>query len=551
MIYVQDFHSAFRLQYFYLQGSKVAGTLLHVHVRIHPTGSTHDPQISNVYFRGYTEYGMVLGEASETELGAGELSNAVCTHLTFNNNVWNATGMLINAQNLKVGHFASVRFDNDASGCAAPGNPSQGECLHRNHIFHKAGRVTFYSLTTTRAQSYAIYAWDTINVHGWDSEDPLLYNARAVPFCCPTVISGLLHRGNFAPNAIMWAATPSLTVSDAILSGDLTVGAVERLSVLTSNVQFRGNASLNFQGPSKASHIGLSTDRGSITLRSPAPVLELQNELGRPTLKAADGGLALFGGTLNTTQGSDIQPPTIPSKVIQLTASGNFFVVRGVNKSTVIASAEPVFLAGTAIILLFDVGAYLPDDASGNLQLAGPFEAGADDTLGLVSDGKRWLETTRSKNHLRGAGPAMQKSDDPRGARGYGGVGDIGTSDDRDEQPALLPPWRPTWDMARSTIIEPCSSTTKPFNASFCARFGICDYNWSEQKALWSQARPMNCSEVMVAQAELTKLYSPDVKVFVYRNLVKVGALSARARANLGSRNFYPCMDRKCPLQTS
>ena len=88
MIYVQDFHSAFRLQYFYLQGSKVAGTLLHVHVRIHPTGSTHDPQISNVYFRGYTEYGMVLGEATETELGAGELSNVVCQHLTFNNNMY-------------------------------------------------------------------------------------------------------------------------------------------------------------------------------------------------------------------------------------------------------------------------------------------------------------------------------------------------------------------------------------------------------------------------------------------------------------------------------
>ena len=345
---------------------------------------------------------MVLGEATETELGAGELSNVVCQHLTFNNNVWNATGMLINAHNLEVGHFASVRFDNDASGCAAPGNPSQGECLHRNHIYHRAGRVSIYSLTTTRAQSYAIHAWDTINIHGWDSEDPLLYTARAVPFCCPTVISGLLHRGEFAPKAIMWAATPSLTVSDAVLSGDLTVGAVERLSVITANVEFRGNASLDFQGPSNATHIGLSADQGSITLRSPAPVLELQNKLGRPTLKAADGGLALFGGTLNTAQGSDIQPPR-SSKVIQLTATGNFFVVKQGTRSSVFTSAEPVFSAGTTIILCFEASAYLPDDTTGNLQLAGPFQAGEDDTLGLVSDGKRWLETTRSKNHLGAA----------------------------------------------------------------------------------------------------------------------------------------------------
>ena len=405
MLYVQDFHSAFRLQYFYLQGSKVAGTLLHVHVRIHPTGSTHDPQISNIYFRGYREYGMILGEATEVELGAGELSNVVCRHLTFNNDVWNATGMLINAQNLEVGHFASVRFDNDASGCAVPGNPSQGgECLHRNHIFHRAGRVSIYSLTTTRAQSYAIHAWDTINVHGWASEDPLLYTARAVPFCCPTVISGLLHRGEFAPMAIMWAATPSLTVSDAVLSGDLTVGAVERLSVVTSNVQFRGNASLDFQGPSNASHIGLSADQGSITLRSPAPVLELQNELGRPTFKAADGGVELYGGMLKTAQGHDIlEPQPKTSKVIQLTASGNFFLVKTSNRSIVITSAEPTMSAGTTIMLSFEVGAYLPDDATGNLQLAGPFQAGEDDTLGLVSDGKRWLETTRSKNHLGAA----------------------------------------------------------------------------------------------------------------------------------------------------
>jgi hypothetical protein len=243
-----------------------------------------------------------------------------------------------------------------------------------------------------------------------------------VPFCCPTVISGLLHRGEFAPRAIMWAATPSLTVSDAVLSGDLTVGAVEPLSVVTSNVQFRGNAALNFQGPSKASHIGLSADEGSITLRAPAPLLELQNELGRPTLKAAGGGLALFG-TLNTSQGSDIQ--STGSRAIQLTASGNFFLVKGYNKTSIITSVEPVFPAGTAIVLCFVAGGYMPDDGSGNLQLAGPLEAGEDDTLGLVSDGRRWLETTRSKNHqFSSVGERVphRKTDD--GERGWARTAD-------------------------------------------------------------------------------------------------------------------------------
>ena len=68
-----------------------------------------------------------------------------------------------------------------------------------------------------------------------------------------------------------------------------------------------------------------------------------------------------------------------------------------------------------------------------------------------------------------------------------------------------LPPWQPTFDMGRSTIIEPCSDTKEPFNATLCAQYGICDYDWSNQKPLWSSAKPMNCSETLVEQARLTK----------------------------------------------
>ena len=68
-----------------------------------------------------------------------------------------------------------------------------------------------------------------------------------------------------------------------------------------------------------------------------------------------------------------------------------------------------------------------------------------------------------------------------------------------------LPPWEPTFDMGRSTIIEPCSNSDEPFNATLCAQYGICDYDWSNQKPLWSSAKPMNCSETLVEQARLTK----------------------------------------------
>ena len=168
--------------------------------------------------RASRDYGLILGEATETELGAGELSDVVCKHLNFNNDVFNATGLLINAQNMEVGTFYTLRFDNDAQGCAHPDNPCGDECCHRNHIFHRAGRASIFSLTTTRAWDYAIHAWDTVNVHGWDSEDPLLYTGRAVEFCCPVSINGLLHRGEYRPRALLWAAGPSLTVSDAVLS---------------------------------------------------------------------------------------------------------------------------------------------------------------------------------------------------------------------------------------------------------------------------------------------------------------------------------------------
>ena len=73
------------------------------------------------------------------------------------------------------------------------------------------------------------------------------------------------------------------------------------------------------------------------------------------------------------------------------------------------------------------------------------------------------------------------------------------------------PPWPPTWSMSRSTIIMPCSKSATPFNVSLCAAYGICDYDWSEQKPRWSSAKPMNCSETLVEQARATKAINKSV----------------------------------------
>ena len=130
--------------------------------------------------------------------------------------------------------------------------------------------------------------------HGWDSEDPLLYTGRAVPFCCPASITGLLHRGEYRPHALLWAAEPSLTVSDALMSGDITI-APSPSAVVTSNVQFRGNATLAIETPSQAAHIDLSPNEGRITVRAPDPQLELRDALGHATLRAVNRSLVVPG----------------------------------------------------------------------------------------------------------------------------------------------------------------------------------------------------------------------------------------------------------------
>ena len=71
LLAVLDFHSGFRLENFLLDGNKRAAHLVHVRVRINPSGSTHNSQLSNLQFTGYRSYALILGTNDEQHLGAG------------------------------------------------------------------------------------------------------------------------------------------------------------------------------------------------------------------------------------------------------------------------------------------------------------------------------------------------------------------------------------------------------------------------------------------------------------------------------------------------
>ena len=111
--------------------------------------------------------------------------------------------------------------------------------------------------------------------------------------------------------------------------------------------------------------------------------------------------------------------------------------------------------------------------------------------------------------------------------------------------PGTLPRWPATYNMSRSTIIEPCSDSTKQFDPSVCAAYGICDYDWSNQKPLWSQAKPMNCSETLVEQARATKAVNNETKVMVYRNLVKALPWFTQVREKLEDSRYWGFFLRK------
>ena len=64
-----------------------------------------------------------------------------------------------------------------------------------------------------------------------------------------------------------------------------------------------------------------------------------------------------------------------------------------------------------------------------------------------------------------------------------------------------LPSWKPTWDMFRSTVLYTCNNTGM-HDVSHAVKFGTVVYDWSNAKALWANAHPMNSEELITKQAE-------------------------------------------------
>lgn len=86
--------------------------------------------------------------------------------------------------------------------------------------------------------------------------------------------------------------------------------------------------------------------------------------------------------------------------------------------------------------------------------------------------------------------------------------------------PCIAPRWEPTYDMARSTIIQPCNESGL-LDPEFMSKFGVVSLDWSNAKALWANQSPMASDKLMVEQAQDIRRLNNDTRVWVYRNLVK------------------------------
>ena len=86
--------------------------------------------------------------------------------------------------------------------------------------------------------------------------------------------------------------------------------------------------------------------------------------------------------------------------------------------------------------------------------------------------------------------------------------------------PPQNPPWPANYSMVASTLTMACN-TSGWFDPALGSKFGIVSYDWSNAKAQWANAQPMDCEQRLVTQAQMTKARRPDANVFVYRNLVK------------------------------
>jgi hypothetical protein len=84
-------------------------------------------------------------------------------------------------------------------------------------------------------------------------------------------------------------------------------------------------------------------------------------------------------------------------------------------------------------------------------------------------------------------------------------------------KPCPVPTWTPTWDLARSTAIQPCNASGW-YDPGYAAKWGLVSFDWSNAKKDWLAVSPPDCEERLVEQCKKIKTINPHVKCFVYRN---------------------------------
>ena len=79
--------------------------------------------------------------------------------------------------------------------------------------------------------------------------------------------------------------------------------------------------------------------------------------------------------------------------------------------------------------------------------------------------------------------------------------------------------------MSQSTILYTCNDTGM-HDVGHATKFGVVVYDWSNAKALWANAHPMNSEELLTEQCDRVLAASPSVpgevpRCWVYRNTIK------------------------------
>lgn len=187
-----------------------------IYYNVLTANSLHQAKLENIVLKGYSSYGLVTGVNNTTSTNSGQMSDFSMKNIWFAGGVLNATGWLSNGQNIEWASVSNIRFD-----------PPTTAKSHLYHIYNRYGAIKIDGMISTRANSYAIYTNEQIDITGWRSEDAFLLNtpSAAIP---PISIRGLQHRpASPVTTTIRYNGIGNsslLSVSDSTIDGNILVG---------------------------------------------------------------------------------------------------------------------------------------------------------------------------------------------------------------------------------------------------------------------------------------------------------------------------------------